>query len=183
MLYACDRCRNKLASGGSPRHLHPKKYIHHMAQVKHTLTKTSLCKDTIKKMLLTDLNSIIFHQGAIWLDVLHFDRKTGVPFHNFMTWQDCRAGDLVKSWNRSCTLKVSKLTRWSDPTVVPLTVQKAECWDPPLILADDPRSDEGCLLPDQTEAFPRSESHRLLHPTCHLTPCLGLNALQAGSQN
>ncbi|XP_075876919.1 glycerol kinase 5 isoform X1 [Nelusetta ayraudi] len=33
-------------------------------------------------------------------------RKTGVPFHNFMTWQDCRAGDLVRSWNRSCTLKM-----------------------------------------------------------------------------
>ncbi|KAM9322839.1 glycerol kinase 5 [Pholidichthys leucotaenia] len=34
-----------------------------------------------------------------------WDRKTGVPFHNFITWQDLRAADLVKSWNSSCTLK------------------------------------------------------------------------------
>ncbi|XP_031710490.1 glycerol kinase 5 isoform X3 [Anarrhichthys ocellatus] len=35
-----------------------------------------------------------------------WDRKTGVPFHNFISWQDQRAADLVKSWNRSCTMKV-----------------------------------------------------------------------------
>ncbi|XP_030607718.1 glycerol kinase 5 [Archocentrus centrarchus] len=34
-----------------------------------------------------------------------WDRRTGVPFHNFITWQDQRAADLVKSWNRSCTMK------------------------------------------------------------------------------
>ncbi|XP_028988346.1 putative glycerol kinase 5 isoform X1 [Betta splendens] len=34
-----------------------------------------------------------------------WDRKTGVPFHNFISWQDQRAADLVKSWNRSYTLK------------------------------------------------------------------------------
>ncbi|XP_034039834.1 putative glycerol kinase 5 isoform X1 [Thalassophryne amazonica] len=34
-----------------------------------------------------------------------WDRKTGVPFHNFISWQDLRAADLVKSWNRSCTMK------------------------------------------------------------------------------
>ncbi|AWP04365.1 putative glycerol kinase 5 [Scophthalmus maximus] len=33
-----------------------------------------------------------------------WDRKTGVPFHNFISWQDLRAADLVKSWNRSCTM-------------------------------------------------------------------------------
>ncbi|KAG7523583.1 glycerol kinase 5 [Solea senegalensis] len=33
-----------------------------------------------------------------------WDKKTGVPFHNFITWQDQRAADLVKSWNRSCTM-------------------------------------------------------------------------------
>uniref|UniRef100_A0A3B5LJ88 Glycerol kinase 5 n=1 Tax=Xiphophorus couchianus TaxID=32473 RepID=A0A3B5LJ88_9TELE len=34
-----------------------------------------------------------------------WDRRTGVPFHNFISWQDQRAADLVKSWNRSyCTL-------------------------------------------------------------------------------
>uniref|UniRef100_A0A667Z9V8 Glycerol kinase 5 n=1 Tax=Myripristis murdjan TaxID=586833 RepID=A0A667Z9V8_9TELE len=35
-----------------------------------------------------------------------WDRKTGVPFHNFISWQDLRAAELVKSWNRSCTMKV-----------------------------------------------------------------------------
>ncbi|KAM8839719.1 glycerol kinase 5 [Synchiropus picturatus] len=34
-----------------------------------------------------------------------WDRTTGVPFHNFITWQDQRAASLVKSWNKSCTLK------------------------------------------------------------------------------
>ncbi|XP_030016653.1 glycerol kinase 5 [Sphaeramia orbicularis] len=35
-----------------------------------------------------------------------WNRTTGVPFHNFITWQDQRAADLVKSWNRSCTMKM-----------------------------------------------------------------------------
>uniref|UniRef100_A0AAQ4QTH5 Glycerol kinase 5 n=1 Tax=Gasterosteus aculeatus aculeatus TaxID=481459 RepID=A0AAQ4QTH5_GASAC len=35
-----------------------------------------------------------------------WDRTTGVPFHNFISWQDQRAADLVKSWNSSCTMKV-----------------------------------------------------------------------------
>ncbi|KAM4557099.1 glycerol kinase 5 [Fundulus diaphanus] len=35
-----------------------------------------------------------------------WDRRTGVPFHNFISWQDQRAADLVKSWNRSCTMKI-----------------------------------------------------------------------------
>ncbi|XP_068196661.1 putative glycerol kinase 5 isoform X2 [Antennarius striatus] len=34
-----------------------------------------------------------------------WDRRTGVPFHNFISWQDQRAADLVKSWNKSCTMK------------------------------------------------------------------------------
>ncbi|KAI2667450.1 hypothetical protein H4Q32_003931 [Labeo rohita] len=34
-----------------------------------------------------------------------WDRNTGEPFHNFITWQDLRAAELVKSWNRSCTMK------------------------------------------------------------------------------
>ncbi|XP_071764110.1 glycerol kinase 5 [Centroberyx gerrardi] len=34
-----------------------------------------------------------------------WDRTTGVPFHNFISWQDLRAGELVRSWNRSCTMK------------------------------------------------------------------------------
>uniref|UniRef100_A0A8C9ZKR7 Glycerol kinase 5 n=1 Tax=Sander lucioperca TaxID=283035 RepID=A0A8C9ZKR7_SANLU len=36
-----------------------------------------------------------------------WDRRTGVPFHNFISWQDRRAANLVKSWNSSCTMKVS----------------------------------------------------------------------------
>ncbi|KAM6919020.1 glycerol kinase 5 [Xenentodon cancila] len=35
-----------------------------------------------------------------------WDRKTGIPFHNFISWQDQRAADLVKSWNISCTMKI-----------------------------------------------------------------------------
>ncbi|XP_056148797.1 putative glycerol kinase 5 isoform X2 [Lampris incognitus] len=34
-----------------------------------------------------------------------WDRKTGVPFHNFISWQDLRGAELVGSWNRSCTMK------------------------------------------------------------------------------
>ncbi|KAK6302302.1 hypothetical protein J4Q44_G00266570 [Coregonus suidteri] len=34
-----------------------------------------------------------------------WDRKTGVPFHNFISWQDLRAVELVRSWNNSCTMK------------------------------------------------------------------------------
>ncbi|KAM4605091.1 glycerol kinase 5 [Polymixia lowei] len=32
-------------------------------------------------------------------------RTTGVPFHNFISWQDLRATELVRSWNHSCTMK------------------------------------------------------------------------------
>ncbi|XP_036409577.1 putative glycerol kinase 5 [Megalops cyprinoides] len=34
-----------------------------------------------------------------------WDRKTGTPFHNFISWQDLRAAELVGAWNRSCTMK------------------------------------------------------------------------------
>ncbi|XP_023653874.2 glycerol kinase 5 [Paramormyrops kingsleyae] len=34
-----------------------------------------------------------------------WDRWTGEPFHNFITWQDLRAAELVRSWNQSCTMK------------------------------------------------------------------------------
>uniref|UniRef100_A0A3Q3X6F1 Glycerol kinase 5 n=1 Tax=Mola mola TaxID=94237 RepID=A0A3Q3X6F1_MOLML len=40
-----------------------------------------------------------------------WDRRTGVPFHNFISWQDQRAADLVKSWNRSLMKFVYFLTR------------------------------------------------------------------------
>ncbi|CAN0242732.1 unnamed protein product [Lampetra planeri] len=32
-------------------------------------------------------------------------RQTGKPFHNFISWQDLRASELVESWNRSFTLQ------------------------------------------------------------------------------
>ncbi|GLH12947.1 Uncharacterized protein GBIM_17604 [Gryllus bimaculatus] len=32
-------------------------------------------------------------------------RETGRPFHNFITWKDVRADDLVRQWNASLTLK------------------------------------------------------------------------------
>lgn len=36
---------------------------------------------------------------------LTWDRETGKPFHNFITWQDLRASDNVKSWNNSYKLR------------------------------------------------------------------------------
>ncbi|XP_029308930.1 glycerol kinase 5 isoform X2 [Cottoperca gobio] len=33
-----------------------------------------------------------------------WDRRTGTPFHNFISWQDRRSAELVKSWNTSCTM-------------------------------------------------------------------------------
>lgn len=105
-----------------------------------------------------------------------------------MTWQDLRAADLVRTWNRSCTLKVNKLKPCSNHTLGPLTSQKTWCWDRPfcllvVTLAGDPRSDEGGLLPDQTEAFPCSQYHRILHSARDLASCLGLNTLRAGRTN
>ncbi|KAK1162580.1 putative glycerol kinase 5 isoform X1 [Acipenser oxyrinchus oxyrinchus] len=34
-----------------------------------------------------------------------WSRKTGKPFHNFISWQDRRASELVTSWNNSFTMK------------------------------------------------------------------------------
>ncbi|VDI29496.1 putative glycerol kinase 5 [Mytilus galloprovincialis] len=34
-----------------------------------------------------------------------WDRETGEYFHNFLTWQDLRARDTVKNWNRSYKMK------------------------------------------------------------------------------
>lgn len=52
---------------------------------------------------LLDLPHLLFISPALF----DWDRRTGDPFHNFISWQDQRAADLVTSWNRSCTLKVS----------------------------------------------------------------------------
>ncbi|KAK8380201.1 hypothetical protein O3P69_016676 [Scylla paramamosain] len=35
-----------------------------------------------------------------------WDRRTGVPFHNFITWKDIRADALVRHWNSCLTMKV-----------------------------------------------------------------------------
>ncbi|KAF4020531.1 hypothetical protein G4228_012705 [Cervus hanglu yarkandensis] len=37
-----------------------------------------------------------------------WDKKTGKHFHNFISWQDLRAIELVKSWNNSLLMKVRK---------------------------------------------------------------------------
>lgn len=34
-----------------------------------------------------------------------WDRQTGQPYHNFITWQDLRSHNYVESWNKSLTLK------------------------------------------------------------------------------
>uniref|UniRef100_A0AAR2LD32 Glycerol kinase 5 n=1 Tax=Pygocentrus nattereri TaxID=42514 RepID=A0AAR2LD32_PYGNA len=34
-----------------------------------------------------------------------WDRQTGKTFHNFISWQDLRAAEMVRSWNSSCTMK------------------------------------------------------------------------------
>ncbi|XP_046852693.1 putative glycerol kinase 5 isoform X2 [Xenia sp. Carnegie-2017] len=36
---------------------------------------------------------------------LNFDKRTGRPIHNFITWQDLRAAELTENWNRSFTMK------------------------------------------------------------------------------
>lgn len=35
-----------------------------------------------------------------------WDKRTGKPFHNFITWKDLRADHLVKMWNNSWTIHV-----------------------------------------------------------------------------
>ncbi|KYO33907.1 putative glycerol kinase 5 [Alligator mississippiensis] len=35
-----------------------------------------------------------------------WNKKTGKPFHNFISWQDLRTAELVSSWNRGLMLKV-----------------------------------------------------------------------------
>ncbi|KAJ8310480.1 hypothetical protein KUTeg_012345, partial [Tegillarca granosa] len=34
-----------------------------------------------------------------------WDRETGKPFHNFITWRDLRSRDMVKNWNSSVRMK------------------------------------------------------------------------------
>ncbi|XP_027319723.2 glycerol kinase 5 isoform X3 [Anas platyrhynchos] len=38
-------------------------------------------------------------------------RKTGKPFHNFISWQDLRSAELVNSWNRSLLLKADEAAK------------------------------------------------------------------------
>lgn len=39
-------------------------------------------------------------------------RATQKPFHNFITWQDLRASDYVKSWNESYRMKMFNKSSW-----------------------------------------------------------------------
>ena len=36
---------------------------------------------------------------------INWRRSTGKPFHNFITWKDVRADDLVQSWNNGISMK------------------------------------------------------------------------------
>ncbi|XP_030431744.1 putative glycerol kinase 5 isoform X1 [Gopherus evgoodei] len=54
-----------------------------------------------------------------------WNKKTGKPFHNFISWQDLRAAALVNSWNRGLILKVIHVIStmlhfltWSDRYVI-----------------------------------------------------------------
>lgn len=47
-------------------------------------------------------------------------------------------------------------------------------------LSDNPRRNEGGLLPDAGQAVARSEPHRLFHSARHLSPRVGVGSLQAG---
>ncbi|XP_006637880.1 glycerol kinase 5 [Lepisosteus oculatus] len=50
-----------------------------------------------------------------------WSRKTGVPFHNFITWQDLRATELVRMWNQSYVMKA---VHWVTKMLHFLTRQK-----------------------------------------------------------
>ncbi|CAB3234977.1 unnamed protein product [Arctia plantaginis] len=43
---------------------------------------------------------------------LNWSRKTGKPFHKFITWKDLRADKLVKQWNSSYTWKLLKISAY-----------------------------------------------------------------------
>ncbi|CAH0590245.1 unnamed protein product [Chrysodeixis includens] len=43
---------------------------------------------------------------------LNWSRKTGKPFHKFITWKDLRADKLVKQWNTSYTWKLFKASAY-----------------------------------------------------------------------
>ncbi|XP_014238398.1 putative glycerol kinase 5 [Trichogramma pretiosum] len=41
--------------------------------------------------------------------LITWNAETGVPYHNFITWKDLRAKDLVSEWNRSFTMGALRL--------------------------------------------------------------------------
>ena len=51
-------------------------------------------------------------QELIYISLL---RETGQPFHKINVWQDLRASDMVKEWNRSFTLRV-RIFCWLFPS-------------------------------------------------------------------
>lgn len=56
-------------------------------------------------MMLNFLGSVCSVVSNGGVQILFF-RRTGKPFHNFISWQDLRSAELVNSWNKSLLLKV-----------------------------------------------------------------------------
>lgn len=104
--YVYDKNVNVLGSSHSKvTLLHPKpllseiephKLYHEVIDCIHRCIKASgLTADEITCMgIATQRNTFI-----TW------DKETGVPFHNFITWQDLRGKEYVKDWNHSYTMK------------------------------------------------------------------------------
>lgn len=49
---------------------------------------------------------ILCKSHTVLMVTINVHRKSGRPFHNFISWQDLRAAEQVKSWNQSATMKV-----------------------------------------------------------------------------
>lgn len=75
-----------------------------------------MCKKSLKgqffsqKILDSNLSACQIRSLGISTQRASFitwDKTTGRPFHNFITWKDMRAKDLIKEWNNSFIVKVS----------------------------------------------------------------------------
>lgn len=64
--------------------------------------------------------AMVFLKHILFIFYFSLFRETGKPYHNFITWQDLRASDYVKSWNNSLSLKVTVACwfLWHLPTLV-----------------------------------------------------------------
>ncbi|CAI9722036.1 putative glycerol kinase 5 [Octopus vulgaris] len=73
--------------------------------------------DTLYNQVLYCLDGCIKDSGLTYSQItcmgmatqrntfITWDRETGKPFHNFITWQDLRGKEYVKDWNHSYTMK------------------------------------------------------------------------------